>query len=69
MSPIARSVSDDFKKFTTSLQEVIRAWGSPSGTPLETDLTVYLYSGSTLVANYNGISPLDPSDLFRAGNT
>jgi hypothetical protein len=69
MSAIARSVSNGFKKSTTSLQEVIRAWGSPSGTPLEIDLTADLYSGSTLVANYDKISPPDPNNLFRSLNT
>jgi hypothetical protein len=68
MSPIARLVSDDFKKSITSLQEVIKADSSP-GTPPKIDLTTDLYSGSILAAHYGEMGPSDSSDLFRSLNT
>jgi hypothetical protein len=46
MSSIVRSDLDDFKKSITSLQEVIKAYGSPLITPLKIDLATDLYSGS-----------------------
>jgi hypothetical protein len=42
MSPIAGSVLDDFKKTITSLQVVIKAIGSPLGTPPKIDLAIDL---------------------------
>jgi hypothetical protein len=50
-SPIAESVSDNFKKSITSLQEVIKTSCSPPGTPQKIDLATYLYSGSALAAH------------------
>jgi hypothetical protein len=50
-SPIAESVSDNFKKSITSVQEVIKTSGSPPGTPQKIDLATYLYSGSALAAH------------------
>jgi hypothetical protein len=68
MSPIAGSVSDELNKSTTSLQEVIKAYGSPPRTPQKIDLITDLYSGSTLAVNYVEMGPSDSSDLFRSLN-
>jgi hypothetical protein len=68
MSSIARSVSDDFKKATTSLQELTKAYDSPPGSPPKIDLTTDLYSVSTLASDYDEMSPFDSSDLFRSLN-
>jgi hypothetical protein len=69
MSPIVGLVSDDFKKSTTSLQKVIKEYGSPPGTTLRIDLTTDLYSDSALAAQYDEMGPSDSSDLFRSLNT
>jgi hypothetical protein len=69
MSLIVGSDLDDFKKSTTSLQEVIKAYDSPLGTPPKIDLVADLYSGSALVGHYDEIGPSDCSDLFRSLNT
>jgi hypothetical protein len=69
MSPIVESNLDNFKKSTTSLQEVIKAYGSPPGTPPKIDLTTDLYSVSILAAHYDKMGPFDSSDLFRSLNT
>jgi hypothetical protein len=44
MSPIVKSVLYDFKKATTSLQEVIKAWGSPLGPPLKRKISLQNYT-------------------------
>jgi hypothetical protein len=69
MSPIVRSVSDNFKKSTTSLQEVVKAYDSPLGSPPKIDLVTDLYFGSALAANYDEIVPSDSSDIFKSLNT
>jgi hypothetical protein len=68
-SAITGSVSDNFKKATTSLQEVTKAYDSPAETPPKIDLVTDLYSGSALAANYDEMGPFDSSDLFRSLNT
>jgi hypothetical protein len=68
-SAITRLVSNGFKKSMALLQQMIKAWGSPSGTPPKMDLAADLYSSSTQVANYNGIGPPDSNGLFRSLNT
>jgi hypothetical protein len=57
MSPIVGSDLDDLKKSITSLQEVIKAYDSPPGTPLKIDLAIDLYSVSALAAHYDEMSP------------
>jgi hypothetical protein len=69
MSLITRSDLDDLKKSTTSLQEVIKAYGSPLGTPPKIYLVADLYSDSALVAHYDEIVPSDCSDFFTSLNT
>jgi hypothetical protein len=69
MSLIARSDLDDFKKSTTSLKEVIKAYDSPLGAPPKIDHTTDLYSGSALAAHYDKIGPFDCSYLFRSLKT
>jgi hypothetical protein len=69
MGLIARSDLDDFKKPTTSLQKVIKAYDSPPGTPPKIDLIVDLYSSSTVAVHYDEIGPSDCSDLFMSLNT
>jgi hypothetical protein len=69
MSLIVGSNLDDLKKSTTPLQEVIKAYGSPPGTPQKIDLAANLYSASVLAAHYDEIGPFDCSDLFRSLNT
>jgi hypothetical protein len=69
MSPIIGSNIDDFKKSTTSLQEVIKAYDSLSETPTKIDLDTDLYSGSALATHYDAMGPSDSSDLFRSLNT
>jgi hypothetical protein len=66
MSAIIGLVLDDFKRSTTSLQEVIKAYDSPLGSPPKIDLATYLYSGSILVSHYDEIGPLDSNELFRS---
>jgi hypothetical protein len=39
------------------------------GTPLKIDLITDLYSGSTLVANYDEMCPFSSNDLFMSLNT
>jgi hypothetical protein len=39
------------------------------GTPPKIDLDADLYSGSTLVTNYDGIGSPDPNGIFRPLNT
>jgi hypothetical protein len=68
MSSITKSVSDDFKKATTSLQEVTKAYDSSrilSKKYLATDI----YSASALALEYDEMGPSDSSDLFRSLNT
>jgi hypothetical protein len=69
MSSITGSDLDNFKKSTTSLQEVIKTYDSPPGTSSKIDLTTDLYSGSALAAHYDEMSPSDSGDLFRSLNT
>jgi hypothetical protein len=68
MSPIVRSDSDGFKNSTTSLQEVIKAYGSPTGTPPKIDLAIDIYFGSALPAHYDEIGSSDCIDLFMSLN-
>jgi hypothetical protein len=68
-SLIIGSISDDFKKATTSLQEVTKIYASPLGSPLKIDLSTDLYSGSALAVDYDEMGPSDSSDLFRSLNT
>jgi hypothetical protein len=69
MSPITELVSEDFKKSTTSLQEVIKAYDSPPGTHSKIDLAIDLYFGSALEAHYDEMGPSDSNDIFRSLNT
>jgi hypothetical protein len=69
MSSINRSDSDDFKKSRTLLQEVIKAYDFPLGTPPKIDLATDLYSGSNLVSHYDNMDLFDSSDLFTSLNT
>jgi hypothetical protein len=64
----AVSVSDDFKKATTSLQEVTKSKGSTLGSPKK-DLATDLYSGSSLTVDYDEMGSSDFSNLFRSLNT
>jgi hypothetical protein len=48
---------------------VIKAHGSPLGTPTKIDLATDLYSGSGLTAHYDAMGPSDSGDLFRSLNT
>jgi hypothetical protein len=68
-SPITRSVLDNFKKVTTSLQEVTKAYGSPPESPPKIDLATKLYSSSALAADYDKMGPSNSNDLFRSLNT
>jgi hypothetical protein len=68
-SPIVGSVSDNFKKTTTSLQEVTKAYDSPRGSPPKIDLATDLYYGYALAADYDKMCPSYSSDLFRSLNT
>jgi hypothetical protein len=53
---------NSFKKSVTSLQVMIGALSSPLGPYLESDLAIYLYSISTLIAN------MDESDHWISFN-
>jgi hypothetical protein len=68
-SLIAGSISHNFKKATTSLQEVTKAYGSPLGCPSKIDLATDLYSGFALATDYDKTGPPDSSDIFRSLNT
>jgi hypothetical protein len=69
MSPIVGSVSYDFKKSTTSIQEVIKVYDSTPGTPPKIDIATDLYFGSTPATNYDEMSPSDSNNIFRPLNT
>jgi hypothetical protein len=69
MSPMVESVSDNLKKYITSLQEVIKAYDFPPGTPPKIDLATDLYPGSALSADYDEMSSSNSSDLFRSLST
>jgi hypothetical protein len=67
-SLIGRLISDDFKKDTTSLQEVTKTYGSPLEPPPKIDLATDIYSVSVIAANYDEMGPSDSNDIFRSLN-
>jgi hypothetical protein len=67
-SLIGGLISDDFKKDTTSLQEVTKAYDSPLEPPPKIDIATDLYSDSTIAANYDEMGQSDSNDLFRSLN-
>jgi hypothetical protein len=69
MSPIVGSYLNDFKKSITSLQEIIKVYGSLPGTPMKIDLAIDLHYVSVLAAHYDAMGPSDSNDLFGSLNT